>query len=494
MPMWKAWDSEEIVWNMTPSKFDPFFHMFMLDLHIDTSPGPPMDAEVWSQMPFDMLEKVLLRVPFASQARFRTVSKAVLWMLSTEPFQLEASKIGVACGRLPICAFVRSDVLSKDGVAVIPELQVPYKVHKLSLGFLPAEFRAIGGLRSSNIHSGKGVLFLPRKLLNDNGRVIGHKICMVNPFNRTWRQLPDLVVRSISLELPQFDALKTVSLMGEDDGGFEVFVLHSYMPEKAHYMGDPLYAYASVYRSRTHSWKSKFITYKRPLDQVTLAQAWVAVGHENLYALGKVASLAGRHIQLEIFGASSARTMRPLASPPFRVDTYELGLVNLEQKEILVAVPTQGGTCKVLSLADHKAENWDEVSALPKELAKKMAPSANFDTDYQLAKPNDAYFAGEEQFPHLSAPSWVMNSQVAGTFLVISLSVKRKGHVAVYDYRLGTWKTVLSHFWNGETSEAPRPWERALDSSNFRGIMYLQPRPNLRLGMADYPPDTTNCK
>lgn len=81
--------------------------------------------------------------------------------------------------------------------------------------------------------------------------------------------------------------------------------------------------------------------------------------------------------------------------------------------------------------------------------------------------------------------SFVEDFQVAGTCLVISLSVNRKPHVVVYDYVAGTWEIVLSHLWNDETS--PLPWERLLESLDYGAIMYLEARPGLRLGLVDCP-------
>lgn len=154
---------------------DIYFHMFFLD-NMDSPPSSTMDVKVWWRMPFDLLEKVLLRVPLASQARFRAVSKSVRSLLSSEWFQVEAARISVCCGRLPICALVPSHVLSKDGVAVVSEMQVPYKVHKLSLSFLPAEFRSLG-IANRFFHMGKGVLFFAKKLVK-NGRHVGESICV----------------------------------------------------------------------------------------------------------------------------------------------------------------------------------------------------------------------------------------------------------------------------------------------------------------------------
>lgn len=176
--------------EMASTMSDPFFHMFLLDnMDTDSLPAPTMDMKISSRMPFDLL-KVLLRVPLdlASQAKFRAVSKPVRSFLSSKGFQLEAAKISLSCGRLPICALVCSHVLSKEGGGVVPELQAPYEVHKLNLSFLPAEFRMLDTLtpdQNRNLHIGKGVVFLAKKLLK-NERHVGEKICMVNPINQTW--------------------------------------------------------------------------------------------------------------------------------------------------------------------------------------------------------------------------------------------------------------------------------------------------------------------
>lgn len=93
-----------------------------------------------------------------------------------------------------------------------------------------------------------------------------------------------------------------------------------------------------------------------------------------------------------------------------------------------------------------------------------------------------------------------MDVQVAGTSLIISLDVDSYPQVVVYDYILGTWKIVLSCFLSGENSHAhdQLPWERdqllweqVLHRYNeYGGIIFLEARPSLRLGMMDCPPES----
>lgn len=348
---------------MAASERDSFYHMFFLD-NMDSPDNTPMDTRVWSRMPLDVLEKILLRLPLAVQAKFRVVSKAARWVLSSERFQR-----------------VRSDSMSSAGFGRSSELQVTYKEHKLSLGFLPPEFRVLdanGGIQCCRHHFGKGVLFLVREICHPNGRRVGHKICVVNPFNQTWRQLPDLIVKSISRMRPDFDPLDEVSLMGEEEGAFQVFVLHTFTYTDR--SNDPMYAYVSIYSSRTNEWKRKFNTYENPNSQIMLADATLAVGQEYVYALRQDPRRASDTLA-ELFRARNGKHVRSLAPPHYTVEIFLLGLVQLEQGEHMLAVPMNGGHCKILRLPAHDAEGWEKAASLPRDLAMEMAPDHEEDFD-----------------------------------------------------------------------------------------------------------------
>lgn len=360
--------------------------MFFLE-DMDSSAGPmAMDTKVWSRMPFDVLEKVLLRLPLAAQARCQVVCKAVRSFLSSHRLQRERASLGVSGGRLPIYSLVRSDaIMFKAHLHSCSDLRVPYKVHKLSLSFVPQEFRL------SNLqYFGKGVLFLVNGVFKSNGLRVGHRICIVNPLNQTWRRLPDLVVESISQT--HSDPLKHVSLMGEEEGVFQVFVLHIFQHKSACLQTDPCYASVSTYSSRTCRWESKLITYPRSFHPSALAELdCVVVGQEYIYALRRT---TGYDLErtTEVFRASNGEHVRTLV-PPVPLTTpdgyipfgYKLGLLQLEQGECMVAVLDMFDTSTIVGFPDHDAQHWDDVAALPRDVAMKMVPKLDpTDFDYEL--------------------------------------------------------------------------------------------------------------
>lgn len=76
-------------------------------------------------------------------------------------------------------------------------------------------------------------------------------------------QLPDLVLRYLAPKHYKLDGLSTVSLMAEEEGGFQVFVLHDFVPDARRFLDQRRSVYLSVYNSNTHSWTTKVSTSPR---------------------------------------------------------------------------------------------------------------------------------------------------------------------------------------------------------------------------------------
>lgn len=195
-----------------------------------------------------------------------------------------------------------------------------------------------------------------------------------------------------------------------------------------------------------------------------------------------------RLVQVDLFEASSGEPVCSGALMIYPLERYDVGLVQLKEREVMIAVPAHGGTCKILALPDYSFESWDEI-CLPKNLAMKMAPGGDFDSDYEHDEHCGPYYAGAHQFPFETAPTWVCDVDVADAFIVLTVSFNHAEHssVVVYDFLMKTWKIVLGRLSGDKDAQAPFSWDRILERSYHHGIRYLEPRPRLRLGMTDYP-------
>lgn len=102
-------------------------------------PDPFMDSAVWSRLPYDILSKILLHLPTACQARFRSVSKAWRLTLESEKFQQNSAFLAVCSGRF-LCGLVcRMDrAWSQDEHM---HYHARHKVLKLSFPYLPSFYQ-----------------------------------------------------------------------------------------------------------------------------------------------------------------------------------------------------------------------------------------------------------------------------------------------------------------------------------------------------------------
>lgn len=457
--------------------------------------GEAMTPQVWSAMPFEILKVVLLRLPLASQARLRAVSKAFLCLLSSRKFQLESAKIAVSCGRLPLCALVQS------GQGVLPSqkvddffatLQSPYKLHKVSLGFLPPEVRDFIRFNRSNANScdcirvnGNGVVFFVNPLEDEDWRA-NHQIFLVNPLNQTWRRLPDLRVDIQELSSFTFSPLVTsrttlqaMSFIEGVDGSFEIFVLHIYMflAGSRYY---PTFTALSIYSSKTHGWRTKYV------DEGDCDTEMILVNALNTERIAKFCAL--RLVEEDV-RAINATTVAPPLLPLlfFRHGYVDYARYELFSRYLIQLEPEEGMVAKIhgiFSSTEDSSEkgNDQQWSRLPRALTMEMAPDTVFDSrdDYpdidESPQKEVLDLASRLSLVDHDGSPFVCGLQFAGSLAVVTELVATREHVVVHDLLSGAWKSVLRFSQGGEQL-----------------VLYLEPRPDFRVGMEDCPPDSASA-
>lgn len=127
-----------------------------------------------NDFPEELLEAVLLRLPASSQARFRAVSKPWLQLLTSQRFRKRTAELAITHGQ-HICGVIYSRDVHWEWAP--PDR---YRVHQVSLGFLPSHIQVGEGCPHLHFQEGLMVFGLP----NDT-------LFVVNIANKTWRELPE---------------------------------------------------------------------------------------------------------------------------------------------------------------------------------------------------------------------------------------------------------------------------------------------------------------
>ncbi|KAL2654280.1 hypothetical protein R1flu_022408 [Riccia fluitans] len=198
-------------------------------------------ASVWSKLSADLLESVLIRLPYKSQVRFQSVCREWRDTLSSTRFAhqtaaLEASTLPLICtfeylgpNREEPDVYGPQEYIPDGALELAETLHNAYskshqrKIHGMDLSFAPSW---IIGNRMTATRDGI-LLSFSKTSLRCSGPSSGHGgMCLLNPFTRTWRELPKIPSGASELfwtddvmvdrKLPSH--YKAVVLMGAGDG------------------------------------------------------------------------------------------------------------------------------------------------------------------------------------------------------------------------------------------------------------------------------------
>ncbi|KAG6556513.1 hypothetical protein Mapa_001839 [Marchantia paleacea] len=184
-------------------------HVLKGDFHVAVDDSQ-LDAEVWSNLPKDVLWKVLLKLPYSVKVRFRAVSKA--WnseLLSDEALRFSAATSSALLTLSPpMCAL---EYLNDRETSVCCEIprggRSSCKVCELDLSFLPPECsswcsndffvqQGLVGVVLPTSSRGAAVASVggdeDGAMDDRRPQVNSLAICLLNPMTRTWRKLPIL--------------------------------------------------------------------------------------------------------------------------------------------------------------------------------------------------------------------------------------------------------------------------------------------------------------
>lgn len=173
-----------------------------------------LDASLWSKLPGELVERVVLTLPPASQIRCRTVCRKWLALLSSPSGLRESARLARP-QRNTVCAFryrPRPLAYPLQGAPPNPSL-AGHRLHKLDLSFLPSAFQV---QRFDGIVTQDGWICVK---VRDPVLIAVEHFCVFNPLTRTCRTLPDLDVHQ------QCFGAMTVMVDRGSPGDFEVTVV-----------------------------------------------------------------------------------------------------------------------------------------------------------------------------------------------------------------------------------------------------------------------------
>lgn len=226
-----------------PEPADPPFLLFFVLEDIfeeDDTRGEGMRPRLWRALPMDMLEKILLRLPARSQARFRAVCKAWLNLLTSEPFLTHTAALAFSRDR-PICAVSYSE---EDYVWARDIKSCRFKVHKMSMEWLPSKFRDYQGMRCQ-----QGLILTSRWYPN-------FIRCILNPTNQTFKVLPPL----------DFCTREPVSGYSVEGGGQGEFTIRVYADGLYNDDADEFPVKDGfVYDTEAHEWRQIVMPMQTPM-------------------------------------------------------------------------------------------------------------------------------------------------------------------------------------------------------------------------------------
>lgn len=250
-----------------------------------------LDCRVWSRLSEELLERVMLFLPLGSQLRFRSVCKRWLAMLSSSSFFIKS-----ACVR-PLPMICVSKVLSRNLELLTfakPSDQSPaFKAHHLDMSYLPPQFDC----NPPEVTLQDGLLCLRCSRWHSDS-CMEEQFCLVNPFTKAWRQLPNLL-------LPEEDQeVWSVLLQSEvpSSNGMHDFNVSVLVEVR------DMLDFVAVYSSATNSW------------QITRCEAWpVAIvpfaSCENVLTCGRFCTYVADHLTLHSLEDGKVLKHAKLPSP-----------------------------------------------------------------------------------------------------------------------------------------------------------------------------------
>lgn len=189
-----------------------------------------MDGALWSALPADTLERVLLLLPLRGQLKFRAVCTRWRALLSSPRFREQSGALAFAAAPPVVCAYeykpgrrLRRHLAEAKNFAprdLGPLLRARFKAHRLGLGFVPARFAGWrrGMERAVPSHSGMLCVY------DADWRRGCVRVCVVNPVSQSWREVPPLVVPGAGAE-EDWDVVMVAERRVPAGGGFRVVVV-----------------------------------------------------------------------------------------------------------------------------------------------------------------------------------------------------------------------------------------------------------------------------
>lgn len=348
---------------MTPSEgFPEHMRVYILESIFTSSrcssTPATMDGEVWGSMPHDILEKILLLLPAASQVRFRAVCKAWQLKLQSQEFRERSAALAFSSGTF-LCGLVyrmEGDWWQDKHM----HYNSRHKVLQLSFPYLPVCL--LDFLRKCR-GSRQRFFFVQNGLVALEARIPDYRLCVINPVNGTWRELPYAPISPSSRVV----GISVVTEAGKK-ATYEVLVHHaddrSNSPDG---------------RSANHRRKNSFWSYSSGTNtwsNFKVDAAWLA---RPLASPLKLELLYARLLRKDIAAAGVA-----WPTDESRLAAWPTGESRLLFRFLfagedssgiwLVAEPKYRFGCEIWRL-DGTGTGWETVAALPDDIrARMMSP------------------------------------------------------------------------------------------------------------------------
>lgn len=304
------------------------------DLGSNSEDSTEMDAAVWGQMPGDILERVLVKLPVASNFRFRTICKEWLALLSSSSFLKQCAPT------VPhISAFQL--VSNKDAQTGTTSSSLT-KAYNLDLSFIPTSISSVGA-------ADKGLICFctfPKK-----HNKVALYVC--NPMLKVWKALPEFSLQdeqyweSALVVNPALDSFQVIVVCGETDEDCSFWTVH-------------------VYSSQTDAWK----TFRGdPTRAPFFGDSYMVVRDSILYHVD------ADDLQVVLYNLLDGKLVRKRELQlPINLLTHS-ALVQFGEDVLLVGDLWNANAYATFGIwkLDQRAMIWEEVSILPDEKCAELA-------------------------------------------------------------------------------------------------------------------------
>ncbi|BBN01455.1 hypothetical protein MPTK1_2g07520 [Marchantia polymorpha subsp. ruderalis] len=335
-----------------------------------------MNSSLWSRLPKEVLEKVLMQLPPVTQFRLRAVSKEWRARLSSVEFlRLSASSSAPSSAPPMLCGLDHRILLGNETSDTLADINVEdaarctiWKNHELDLSFLPAELYD-SPWDLDHYLCADGLWYYNYRKSNEVGT------CVLNPMTRTWRILPKLLLENLWIAAEDTHLKLEVVNKCNENLQLEFTVRYAFYDTGT---GRLL---VFVYSSLSDDWKCIPMVDTIPTSKATI---WVAL----YFCCGMLYLFHDRGQFVTTHSLEDGKLLRtgslefpwPSIVSPDKWGTdaleLELSVLELDDREIFGVTSFHEEVQTQIWKLDHSTLAWERFSTMPKGLHESLVESA----------------------------------------------------------------------------------------------------------------------